>query len=233
MLTAIVATIVFYFTGASPEIERCESYQPVNQPLIAHAGGGLPTAIYTNSLEAMEMAAVHGFRLIELDFRQTPDGLAFGHDPKRLSSITLNELFEFLRRHPDISIVTDFKNDNLAGLRRLAELAGPRRMRFVPQIYRFEEFKPTMAMGYPRPILSVYRSPNFGWPFRANSVPVRAVTMPYRLRHLAALIDHPVYLHTVNSPTPGFGLYTDCLVPAKKGTVAGIRRANASPRPVR
>jgi len=216
LLTAMVATLGFYLGNAPPEMERCERYQPVDQPLIAHAGGGLPAATYTNSLEAIEAAAAHGFHLIELDFRRTPEGLAFGHDPKRLSSLTLDELLDFLRRHPGISIVTDFKTDNLVGLDRLAELAGPMRTRFIPQIYRFEEYQPTMAMGYPRPILSVYRSPNFGWPFRANSVPVRAVTMPYRLRYLAGLIDHPVYLHTVNSPTPGYGLYTDCLVPAFK-----------------
>jgi len=211
---AAATALGLFLTGTPPEIERCERYQPVDQPLIAHAGGGLPTAAYTNSLEAIEMAAAHGFKLIELDFRRTREGVAFGHDPKRLSSLTLDQLLAFLRRHPDISIVTDFKTDNLAGLHRLAELVGAMRTRFIPQIYRFEEYQPTMAMGYPRPILTVYRSPNFGWPFRANSVPVRAVTMPYRLRYWAKLIDHPVYLHTLNSSTPGYGLYTDCLVPA-------------------
>jgi len=29
-----------------------------------------------------------------------------------------------------------------------------------------------------------------------------------------ALSDHPVYLNTVNEPLPGYGLYTDCLIPA-------------------
>lgn len=202
--------------GGPPEVERCEQYQRVEQPLIAHAGGGLPDAAYTNSLEAIEMAAAHGFRLIELDFRRTRKGVAFGHDTKRLSRLTLDELLAFLRRHPDILIVTDFKTDNVAGLRLLSELAGAQRKRFVPQIYRFEELQPVADMGYPRPILSVYRRPNFGWPFRANAMPVRAVTMPYRLRYLARLIDHPVYLHTVNSPAPGYGLYTDCLIPAVK-----------------
>jgi len=216
LLTAMVAALAFYLTGAPPEPERCERYQSVDQPLIAHAGGGLPTTVYTNSLEAIETAAAHGFRLIELDFRRTQEGVAFGHDPKRLSSLTLDELLDFLRRHPDVSIVTDFKTDNLAGLRRLAELVGSMRSRFIPQIYRIGEYQPTMAMGYPRPILSVYRSPDFGWQFRANSVPVRAITMPYRLRYLAGFIDHPVYLHTVNSPTPGYGLYTDCLVPGRR-----------------
>lgn len=210
-----VGGFAYFTTGAPPDIERCERFVPVDQPLIAHAGGGLPNAAYTNGLEALELAATHGFRLIELDFRRTADGVAFGHDPARLSQLTFNELMAFLRRNPDVLIVTDFKTDNLVGLRRLADLAGPERGRFVPQIYRFDELRPVTDMGYPQPILSVYREPDFGWPFRANSVQVRAVTMPYRLRYLAGLIDHPVYLHTVNHAVPGFGLYTDCLIPAK------------------
>lgn len=216
-LASGVAALAWFLTGAPSEIDRCERFLPVDQPLIAHAAGGLPNAAYTNDLEALELAAGHGFRLIELDFRRTQEGLAFGHDPARLSPLTMEQLLAFLNRHPAVSIVTDFKTDNVAGLRRLAELAGTERTRFVPQIYRFEELEPVLALGYPRPILSVYRDPNFGWPFRANSVPVRAVTMPYRLRYLARLIDHPVYLHTVNHPVPGFGLYTDCLIPAGAG----------------
>lgn len=210
-----VAAFAFFVTGAPPEIEQCERFTPVGQPLIAHAGGGLPNAAYTNGIDALELAAVHGFQLIELDFRLTPNGIAFGHDPKRLSSLSFDQLMAFLRRNPNISIVTDFKTDNVAGLRRLAELAGAERDRFVPQVYRFEELQPVAAMGYPQPILSVYRDPNFGWPIRANDMPVRAVTMPYRLRYLAGLVDHPVYLHTVNHVVPGYGLYTDCLIPAK------------------
>lgn len=210
-----VAGFAFFITGAPAEIERCGRFTPVDQPLIAHAGGGLPNAAYTNDLKALELAAAHGFSLIELDFRRTSDGVAFGHDPERLSPLTFDQLLAFLRRNPNVSIVTDFKTGNVAGLRRLAELAGALRDRFVPQIYRFEELQPVIAMGYPRPILSVYREPNFGWPFRANEVPVRAVTMPYRLRYLAPLIDHPVYLHTVNHAVPGYGLYTDCLIPSK------------------
>jgi hypothetical protein len=214
-LAAGVAGFSYFLTGAPAEIERCEKFIPVSQPLIAHAGGGLPDAAYTNSLAALELAASHGFQLIELDFRRTEGGVAFGHDPTRLSALSFDQLMTFLRRNPTVSIVTDFKTDNVGGLRRLAELAGADKSRFIPQIYRLEELQPVIAMGFPRPILSVYRDPDFGWPLRANSLAVRAVTMPYRLRYLAGLIDHPVYLHTVNHGLPGFGLYTDCLIPAK------------------
>ncbi len=215
LLAAALALMANSMFGNPPEIERCERYLPADQPLIAHAGGGLPTAIYTNSIEAMETAARHGFHMIEIDFWRTRTGLALGHDSNDLSEATFDQLLDFLRRHPEISIVTDFKSDNVHGLRRLAHLAGPMRSRFIPQIYNLDEFQPVVELGYPRPIFTVYRSRAPAWLFRVNSVPLRAVTMPYNQRYLAGLVDHPVYLHTVNSPTPGYGLYTDCLIPAR------------------
>ena len=214
LLIAAIGVIGYFLIDQPKEFERCERYQPVSQPLIAHAGGGLPTAIYTNRLEAMELAEKHGFKLIELDFWRTDKGIALGHDPDKLSPTTFDQLLDFLRRNPDISIVTDFKTDNVYGLRRIAELAGPMRTRFVPQLYDLKEYQPVLAMGFPLPILTAYRKLNVTWIFEANKVSLRAVTMPYNQRFLAGLSDHPVYLNTVNEPLPGYGLYTDCLIPA-------------------
>jgi hypothetical protein len=215
LLVAAIGIIGYFLLDQPKEFERCDRYQPVDQPLIAHAGGGLPDAIYTNRLEAMEMAARHGFRLIEIDFWRTKKGLALGHDPDALSPTTFAQLLDFLRRNPEISIVTDFKTANVHGLRRIAELAGPMRTRFVPQIYDVAEYQPVRAMGFPEPIFTAYRILNIGWVFKVNKLPVRAVTMPYNQRYLARLVDHPVYLNTVNEPMPGYGLYTDCLIPAR------------------
>ncbi len=215
LLVGAIAAIGFLALTQPPEIDRCDRYQPADQPLIAHAGGGLPTAVYTNSLEALELAAKHRFQLIELDFQKTTKGIAIGHDPNRLSSMTLDQLLDFLRRNPGISIVTDFKTDNLLGLRELAQQAGPMRGRFIPQIYKLDEYEPVRAMGFPQPILTAYRIVNPAWISRANAMPIRAVTMPFYLRHLSGLVDHPVYLNTVNEPMPGYGLYTDCLIPSQ------------------
>lgn len=214
LVIAAIGLITYYLLDQPPKIDRCERYLRVDQPLIAHAGGGLPNAVYTNRLEAMETAAKHGFRMIEIDFWRTDKGIALGHDPDQLSPTSFDQLLEFLRRHPDVAIVTDFKTDNLLGLRRIAELTGPMKTRFIPQIYSLDEYRPAMDLGFPKPIFTGYRSWNFGWLLRVNEVAVRAVTMPYNQRHLARWIDHPVYLHTVNEPTPGYGLYTDCLIPA-------------------
>lgn len=49
--------------------------------LIAHAGGGLPAGIYTNSQQAMDRAYEHGIRLIEVDLSWTSDDrLVLIHD---------------------------------------------------------------------------------------------------------------------------------------------------------
>jgi hypothetical protein len=215
LLVVAIGGIAFMLLDQPAEVYRCERYVPVDQPLIAHAGGGLPTEIYTNRLEAMELAAKHGFKLIEVDFWRTDKGIALGHDPNALSPTTFDQLLDFLRRHPDVSIVTDFKTDNVSGLRKIAELAGPMRSRFVPQLYDLAEYRPAMEMGFPRPILTAYRKLNITWVFEANKVSLRAVTMPYNQRFLAGLSNHPVYLNTVNEPLPGYGLYTDCLIPAR------------------
>ena len=215
LLVAAIGVVAYFLLDQPKEVERCERFQPADQPLIAHAGGGLPTAIYTNRLEAMELAAKHGFKLVELDFWRTEKGIALGHDPRNLSTTTFDQLLDFLRRNPEISIVTDFKTANVHGLRRIAELAGPMRTRFIPQIYDLKEYRPVLAMGFPPPILTAYRKLNIGWIFEANKIPLRAVTMPYNLRFLAGLSDHPVYLNTVNEPLPGYGLYTDCLIPVR------------------
>ena len=214
-VAAAAALFYILFLGNPPVPERCDHFRPVDQPLIAHAGGGMPNAIYTNSMAAMEIAAAHGFHMIELDLWRTHKGIAVGHNPQHLSSMTFDQLLDFLRRNPNISIVTDFKSNNVLGLQRVAELAGPMRSRFIPQIYSLDELGPVTAMGFPPPIFTAYRMLGLDWLPRVNSAQVRAVTMPYRHRLLARFIDHPVFLNTVNEPIPGYGLYTDCLIPAR------------------
>lgn len=43
--------------------------------LIAHAGGAIDSCIYTNSREALELAANNGYRFIEFDFQFTRDSV--------------------------------------------------------------------------------------------------------------------------------------------------------------
>lgn len=211
---ALIAVIIFSL--AQRDDDGCRAYTPVASPLIAHAGGGLPDRTYANSLDAINLAVKHGHTLLELDFLVKGGRLLIGHDAHRISDLTVAELMAWLDRNPSVSIVTDFKTSNLSGLRLLKQSAGDRLRRFIPQIYEPRQFQPTVALGYPAPILTVYRLGDEGWQDEANALPLRAVTMPVERAYLAREIRHPVFLHTVNRPIKGFGLYTDCLIPAAK-----------------
>lgn len=191
----------------------CDSYTKTNSPLIAHAGGGLPDKFYANDLEALNLAYSHGHRMFELDFIELDGRLLVGHETEIAGEMTVSELMAWMDAHPDATIVTDMKSDNLEGLRLLKEAAGPRLPRIVPQIRFPDQLEPVRQMGYPAPILSIYWLGRAGWQAEVNRIPLRAVAVPAKWRNRAKGIRHPVYLYTVNEPTPGYGLYTDCLIP--------------------
>lgn len=200
--------------------DGCRAYVPAPGLLVAHAGGGLPDRIYANDLHALDLAARHGFTLVELDFTEQDGRLVIGHDSLSESPLTVDRLMTWLDAHPRISVITDMKMDNVRGLAMLRKAAGTRLGRFIPQIYRPEEFGPVEALGYPAPILTIYRLGDEGWEAQANALPLRAVTMPVERMYLAKRVRHPVFLHTVDKPIPGFGLYTNCLVPERPGRTA-------------
>ncbi|WP_144095306.1 hypothetical protein [Croceicoccus sediminis] len=181
--------------------------------MIAHAGGGLPTTTYANNLEALDLAARHGFDLIELDFGEVDGDLVLGHEGHPQSDLTVGRLLEWLRDHPDVRIVTDMKHDNVSRLATLKTLAGEDIDRFIPQVYALDEIAPVASMGYPTPILTIYQMDRPLDLNEVNEAPLWAVTVPRDAMPLTKAITHPVYLHTVNYPMPGFGLYTDCLIP--------------------
>lgn len=193
--------------------EGCRAYTRAPGPLIAHAGGGLPDRFYANDREALDLSVKHGHRLIELDFIERGGALLIGHDEGSISTLTVPQLMAWLDAHPSVSIVTDVKTDNLSGLALLKRAAAHRLPRIIPQIYDPAEHDPVVALGYPRPILTIYKLGDDGWQQQANALPLRFVTMPANRRDLASGIRHPVFLHTVNHPIAGFGLYTDCLIP--------------------
>ena len=109
-----------------------------NNPLIAHAGGGVDGATYTNAKEALETAVQNGFQVIEVDFLETEDGkIVLGHEwddiltkeslsenqdkgltydaymeykiDYRFTAVDIEDLIEFMRMNRDIYIVTDVK----------------------------------------------------------------------------------------------------------------------------
>ena len=160
-----------------------------------------------------------------MDFMERDGRLTIGHDGMPESSLTIPELLTWLAAHPGIRVITDVKTDNLQGLSQIAKMAGPMRDRFIPQIYSVDQYPAVAALGYPAQILTVYRLPEgFHWQSAANALPLFAVTVPVDRRNEAVGVHHPIFLHTVNEPMPGYGLYTDCLVPAGRSGAASSQR---------
>ncbi len=237
--------------------------------LVAHAGGVARSQTHSNSLEALNASVVKGFRLIELDFSWTRDGHLvllhdwdrqfqelFNHPPGRLSlsefrsgqskygltHLGLQELSSWLDHNPQVSIVTDVKGRNIEGLRTIAETVGHHLPRFVPQIYRPDEYAPVRALGYEQIIFTLYRSllDDDAVVVFSESHQLFAVTMSLRRSAASDLMIRlrgtgiPILVHTVNDlPTLGrmtemgaSGVYTDWLSPAD---VAEITRSNSQP----
>lgn len=193
----------------------CPAYVALPEKvLIAHAGGGLPDATYTNSIAAMDLAVQHGFRLVEIDMRTVGDDIILSHGRPHGGELDAHALFAWMKHNPQVLIVTDFKTDNVEGLTRLARMAGPITGRFVPQIYNPSEYGPVRRLGMRPPILTLYKVSE-RWRDFANSAELTAVTMPEDKRDWAKGLRKPVFLHTVNEPKPYrvVGFYTDCLVP--------------------
>lgn len=212
---ALLATGVALGAGAviyrspEPNVGRCDSFIPVRGvDLIAHAGGGLPDAVYTNSREAMDLAVAHGFKLIEVDFILRDGQLLLGHH--RPSSFAFADFLAWLREHQGVSIVTDMKQGNA---RSLPLIPTAFRSRFIVQIYDPAEYPAVRRLGFDRVIFTAYRMARDDWQHEVNQLDLVAVTVPIAHRELAAGVAHPVYFHTVNRPTEADGLYTDCLIP--------------------
>jgi hypothetical protein len=223
-------------------------------PSIAHAGGEIGGVSESNSIDALE-ANKQDYDLLELDFSWTADGqlvclhdwdegfaARFGYIPEQpitlaefqksledggLQNCTLATLAGWIRANPEKRIVTDIKQDNLRGLKRIAEAHPDLLAHFVPQAYFPEEIAAIKALGYPEVIWTLYRfsgsTADVLQHLRSNEV--LAVTMP-KERALAGAAwaiqeraSVPSYVHTVNNPLEAgcfaafglSGIYTDSL----------------------
>ena len=114
-------------------------------PRIAHAGGQIGNATYTNSIEALNVNYDAGFRVFEMDFSFTSDRQlvclhdweesferSFGRRRQALISLlefeqlvrersefnkcTLASLMQWFSTHPQAILVTDVKESNLDAL---------------------------------------------------------------------------------------------------------------------
>lgn len=209
----------------------------------------------SNSLEGMQQCIEAGCEVIELDFNFTSDGyLACIHDwyteyadeitnnvpltleeflacriYRNFTPIWLGDVVEFLRENDGLYIVTDIKDDNIAGITAIAEYAPDLKDRFIVQIYSEDEYDAVRELGFEYVIYTLYRldwSPKVDWRSLgkfSRTHPLVGFTFSYELCSVDGYVDGmlssgtPLYIHTVNGDTeqqPYFdmgitGIYTD------------------------
>lgn len=227
---------------------------------IIHAAGEIDGTSGSNSMEGLQNAYDAGNRYIELDFNFTADGhMACIHDwyveytseiPEnghaltlaefraaqiydRLTPLDLDTLAGFMMEHEDLYIITDIKDDNIAGLSYIAAAYPELVERFIPQIYKGDEYDPVRDLGYAYVIYTLYR---LDWNSKTDTEalcayaaghPLLAFTFSYELCAVEGYVDGmlasglPLYIHTVNEPAEmalyramGItGFYTDKVLP--------------------
>ena len=165
-------------------------------------------------------------KYFELDFQITSDGrLICYHGDENLSEVKFNslliqnlifqkncydtELKKFLEKHPGIYIITDFKKNNIEGLKVLKKYFKNELTQFIPQIYFFEEYNFVKKLGFKNIIFSTYKIPNDNNQkifTNLNKMELFAITVdPARLRKkfyqdkIKNYNRNFIYVHTVNS----------------------------------
>jgi glycerophosphoryl diester phosphodiesterase len=194
---------------------------------IAHAGGRIGGQVYTNSLAAFNQAYARGFRMIEVDFLKTADGVVVcGHDwydfdatpsyqqflQRRtlgpFQSCTFTELLEWLDRHPDVLLISDAKIDVISINQALHDSLG---VRLLAQAYNVADVRLMHEAGISNIILTLYRAGNRNArldeisAIAASGIKIGALTMPAIDALTGAAIfaksrlEVPVYTHTINA----------------------------------
>lgn len=208
----------------------------------------------SNSMEGLMQCVEAGERAVEVDFNFTSDGaLACIHDwsPEYLSGIpsgvplsreefleskifwqftpmTAEDVVKVMRAVPDLTIVTDIKDDFFPAVEALAELAPDLRDRFVIQIYEKGQYDPVREMGFDNVIFTLYRltwNEKTDWRDLgkfARENPLFGYTFSYELCEVAGFVEGmkksgvPLYIHTVNGEEKNdyydmgiTGIYTD------------------------
>jgi glycerophosphoryl diester phosphodiesterase len=153
---------------------------------IAHAGGAINNQTYTNSLDALNLNYLKGFRFFEIDFSWTSDGeLVAIHDwnesfkqifnatgdndiPTKaaflqletktgLVQLSLEAVLKWADTKEDAFIVTDVKDDNIKALRKMSHDFKFFKHHIIPQVYSYQEYNEIAALGYRNIILTLYK----------------------------------------------------------------------------
>ena len=201
---------------------------------VLHAGGVTPDGkVGTDSLEALNYSYALGYDQIEIDFCWTSDHelacvhdwttrYGIGHVPSAAefeelrttyydyTSLTLPVLTEWMREHPEVTIVTDIKEQNPEGAAYISRYCPDLLDRFVIQIYSRDEYEAVRDCGFSHIWLTLYQLP---WNVKTNTAllagyakecGLEALVFSSELVPLPGYVDQlkkigiPLYVHTVN-----------------------------------
>lgn len=142
---------------------------------IMHGGGDIDGQYEnSNSLNSVNECVRNGNFTMEIDLSWTSDGeLVCTHHlddptitreqfmsttlPGGLLPMDLETLANFLRGHPNVHIVPDFKSDNLDGLRKISEQCSDILDRFLPYVMHLSDYEEIRSMGFPNLVLTTYQ----------------------------------------------------------------------------
>ena len=140
---------------------------------VAHAGGAIDSCLYTNSREALELAAKNGYRFVELDLQFTSDsvmvaahswsefnamtGYAHWGDSvpsfsefssrriyDRYSPLSAHEINTFFEQHPELYLVTD----KVSSPELLASYFPNLKERMVVEAFSYQDYLRLKSEGY-------------------------------------------------------------------------------------
>lgn len=174
---AEAAQIIYNYLGSYQKFEQGCNIDDLRY--IMHGGGQTGQFLVSNSLQAMEESYGWGNRMIEVDFSWTADQqLACVHgwggeyppystlsqfmQTKIFGSLTpmnLDTLAAWMRSHPEVRVIPDFKERNTEGLRMISVRYPDLIERFLPYIYSIREYDSVKNLGFRNIFLILYRMP--------------------------------------------------------------------------
>ena len=236
----LVLLSVFFHGAAGSEVERMRESLSQDGHIIHAGGLLVTTngeqVTYTNSLEALENLYEQGNRFCEIDLQETWDGMVIcGHGDDRelvfgtglpadasgeeflstriygeFTPLSLADLAGFMLRHPDLTVITDVKTDNVRMCRRLSEEYPALQDRFIVQIQLPEEYDLIRSMGFRYIMYPIFKTPDarrdvlslasFARRHELVSliVPNGYYSPDAKLRLASEIIGVPIVLHTLN-----------------------------------
>ena len=191
---------------------------------------------YTNSKEALENLYKQGNRFCEIDLQETSDGMVIcGHGDERelvygtglpvdasgadflrsriydeFTPMSLADLAGFMLQHPDLTVITDVKTDNVRMCRRLAEDFPSLRDHFIVQIQLPEEYDIIRTLGFRYIMYPIFKTPDARRDVLSLAIFARrhelvSLIVPNgyyspdaKLRLASEIIGVPIVLHTLN-----------------------------------